>query len=153
MNLKEFGLMLNSELNTVYNKLDEELDLDNPLTDYFINSTHNTYLTGHQIHGKAKASMYSRAVLNGYRLVELDCYNGDNDTIRVTHGYTLVGEVNAKDILIELRNNSFKNSDLPVILCIENHLDQKHQKVLVDLFNDIENKQLKEEIEIAHGNN
>ena len=137
MNLKEFGIMLNSELNTVYNKLDEELDLDNPLTDYFINSTHNTYLTGHQIHGKAKSSMYSKAVLNGYRLVELDCYNGDNDTIRVTHGYTLVGEVNAKDILIELRNNSFKNSELPVILCIENHLDKKHQKVLVDLFNDI----------------
>ena len=24
MNLKEFGLMLNSELNTVYNKLDED---------------------------------------------------------------------------------------------------------------------------------
>ena len=137
MNLKEFGLMLNSELNTVYNKLDEELDLDNPLTDYFINSTHNTYLTGHQIHGKAKASMYSKAVLSGYRLVELDCYNGDNDTIRVTHGYTLVGEVNAKDILNELKNNSFINSDLPVILCIENHLDKKHQKVLVDLLNDI----------------
>ena len=137
MTLKEFGIMLNSEINTVYNNLDDELDLDNPLTDYFINSTHNTYLTGHQIHGKAKASMYSRAVLNGYRLVELDCYNGDNDNIKVTHGYTLVGEVNAKDILIELRNNSFKNSDLPVILCIENHLDQKHQKVLVDLFNDI----------------
>ena len=137
MNLKEFGIMLNSEYNSIYTNLQEDLDLDHPLTDYFINSTHNTYLTGHQLHGKSTAKMYSHAVLNNYRLVELDCYDGDGNNIIVTHGYTFVEKINAKDILNELKENSFISSDLPVILCIENHLDKKHQNVLVDLLKDI----------------
>ena len=82
-------------------KILNPINMNYPLTDYFINSTHNTYLTGHQIHGKAKSSMYSKAVLNGYRLVELDCYNGDNDDIIITHGFTFCGEILLKEIIFQ----------------------------------------------------
>ena len=42
--------------------------------------------------------MYSLSVLEGYRLVELDCYNGNGDDIIITHGYTLVTKLKLDDI-------------------------------------------------------
>ena len=81
--------------------------------------------------------MYSFAVLEGYRLVELDCYNGNNDDVIVTHGYTLVSKINVIDILNELKKSAFVNSPYPAILSIENHLDKKHQVILANLFREI----------------
>ena len=139
MNLQEFSLMLYSDFLLVNNidKINSNLNENSPLTDYYINSTHNTYLTGHQLIGKSSAHMYSIAVLEGFRLVELDCYNGNDDEIIVTHGYTFVSKLNVKDILIELKKSAFINSPYPVILSIENHLDKKHQKILANLFVEI----------------
>ena len=139
MNLQEFSLMLYSDFLIVNNidKINSNLNENSPLTDYYINSTHNTYLTGHQLIGKSSAHMYSIAVLEGFRLVELDCYNGNDDEIIVTHGYTFVSKLNVKDILIELKKSAFINSPYPVILSIENHLDKKHQKILANLFVEI----------------
>ena len=76
--------------------------------------------------------MYAFAVLMGYRLVELDCYNGQGDDIIITHGYTFVSKLKLEDVLKELKENSFKNSPFPVILSIENHLDKKHQKIMAE---------------------
>ena len=136
LDLKEFSNMLNSFLLTVYNKKKQstELDTSHSLTDYIINSSHNTYLRGHQLKGYSDPKMYAYAVLMGFRLVELDCYNGQDDDIIITHGYTLVSKLNLEDILKELKENAFKNSPYPVILSIENHLDQKHQKILAEKF-------------------
>ena len=62
--------------------------------------------------------MYSFAILAGYRLVELDCYNGENDDIIITHGFTLVTKLKLEDVLIEIRENDFKNSPSPIIISI-----------------------------------
>ena len=133
LNLKEFSNMLHSYLLTVYdkNKQNNELDTSHSLVDYYINSSHNTYLKGHQLKGLSDPKMYSFAILGGYRLVELDCYNGEDDDIVITHGFTLVTKLKLEDILIELRENGFKNSPYPIILSIENHLDDKHQQIMV----------------------
>ena len=132
LNVKEFTDMLNSSMLTVYNKSKQnnELNTSHCLVDYYINSSHNTYLKGHQLKGLSDAKMYSFAILSGYRLVELDCYNGEGDDIIITHGFTLVTELKLEDVLIELRENAFKNSPYPVILSIENHLDDKHQQIM-----------------------
>ena len=133
LTLFEFNLMLNSISLNVYNQkvLNNKLDLNRPISDYFINSTHNTYITNHQLAGKSSTKMYSTSLLYNYRLVELDCYNGVGDSIIITHGFTFVSELNLEDVLYELKNSAFVNSDLPVILSIENHLDEKHQKIMV----------------------
>ena len=136
LNLKEFSNMLNSFLLTVYDKKKQmkELNTSHSLVDYYINSSHNTYLKGHQLKGLSDPKMYAFAVLKGFRLVELDCYNGQGDDIIITHGYTLVTKLKVEDILKELKENSFKNSPYPVILSIENHLDKKHQQILAERF-------------------
>ena len=132
LNLKEFSNLLNSFLLSIYDnkKQNSELDTSHSLVDYYINSSHNTYLKGHQLKGQSDPKMYSFAILAGYRLVELDCYNGEGDEIIITHGFTLVSKLKLEDVLIELRENAFKNSPYPVILSIENHLDEKHQQIM-----------------------
>ena len=139
LTLREFNNMLNSPQLSVYKfeKFIEELDMDKPLTDYFINSTHNTYITGHQLTGESSIKMYSLSLLEGYRLVELDCYNGQGDDIVITHGYTLVSKLNLEDILRELKSSAFTNSSMPVILSVENHLDEYHQNIMAKKFKEI----------------
>ena len=137
--IKDFNSMLNSQLLYIFKeeKIRESLNLDKPLTDYFINSTHNTYITGNQLAGSSSIKMYSLSLLEGYRLVELDCYNGEGDDIIITHGYTLISKLHLVDILKELKESAFKNSNLPVILSIENHLDKYHQEIMAKQFQEI----------------
>ena len=139
LDLKEFNNMLNSPLLTVYkmDKMNAKLNLDRPLTDYFIKSSHNTYITGHQLSGTSSSKLYSLCLLEGYRLVELDCYNGSGDDIVITHGYTLVSKLKLDDVLKELKSSAFINSSMPVILSIENHLDENHQNIMAKKLKEI----------------
>ena len=139
INFKELFLILHSNITNILNfiEINKRQNEKRPLNDYFINSTHNTYLTGDQIKSNSTSEMYGFSVLEGYRLVELDCYNGDDDNIIITHGYTFCGEINLIDILLQLKKFGFVNSDYPIILSIENHLDEHHQKIMSKLFQEI----------------
>ena len=103
-----------------------------PMNDFYINSSHNTYLTGHQFYGSSSDLMYKLAMDIGCRLVELDCYDGSGTDIKVTHGYAIVGKLKGKDVLQVLRQNAFLNSPYPVILSIENHLSKKYQDIMAN---------------------
>lgn len=64
-----FVRYLMSEDNNIMasNKFDICDDMDQPLAHYFINSSHNTYLTGHQLTGKSSVEIYRQCLLAGCR--------------------------------------------------------------------------------------
>ena len=96
-----------------------EKDLSHPVCHYFINCSHNSFLTGHQLYSRSSPDMYRRQLLLGVRSLEIDCWDGPRGQPIVTHGHTLCSSVSFDAVAKAIAETAFITSRCPVVLSLE----------------------------------
>lgn len=136
LSLKGFTkLMTSRELNSLRQECNSIThDMNQPLSHYFIATSHNTYLLSDQLIGASSGDAYIRALTSGCRSVELDVWDGEDGEPIIYHGHTLTSQILLRDVVEIISEHAFKTSKYPVILSIENHLSKEQESRMAEYF-------------------
>jgi len=130
-----FNSILFSPTNMIFNSayLKPYQDFTRPLTDYYVSSSHNTYLLSNQLTGESSVQAYINALKKGCRCVELDLWDGPNFEPIIYHGHTMTTKILFKDVIVALKQQAFVDNPFPLILSFEMHCGLKAQKKIADI--------------------
>lgn len=127
---------LTSYLTSTYNVPIEDIPanftLDRPLHEYYISSSHNTYLLGRQVAGQSSVEAYISVLSKGCRCVEVDCWDG-NDGPVVMHGRTLTSQVSFADVMTTISKYAFVKSQFPLLISLEVHCSRQQQAMMAEI--------------------
>lgn len=142
MSFDAFLSFLSSSSNSVYPSQIQTPKLDRPLSEYFISSSHNTYLLGRQFAGASSTEAYITALQNGCRCIEIDCWDGADGRPIVVHGRTMTSSVLFADCIDVINRYAFLSSEFPLILSLEVHCCAEQQLSMVNIMKEAFREQL-----------
>ncbi|XP_035204970.1 1-phosphatidylinositol 4,5-bisphosphate phosphodiesterase eta-2-like, partial [Stegodyphus dumicola] len=139
LSLEGFQKLLTMGQEDIFNKRHRTVyqDMTQPLTHYYIATSHNTYLIQDQLLGESSIEGYVQALKRGCRCLELDTWDGPDEEPIIFHGYTLTSRILLKDVLEAIKKYAFSVSQYPIILSIENHCSVPYQEKMAHYFRTI----------------
>jgi phosphatidylinositol phospholipase C delta len=114
-----------------------ETDTSHSIASYFVSSSHNTYLAGHQLTGKALASRFTTLLTNAVRCVEADCWPDGAGDIKVTHGWTATDSLPFKEVCEAIAAaDDVDGNAFPIVVSLECHVPAELQPRMVQIMKD-----------------
>lgn len=114
-----------------------EYSLNRPFNEYFISSSHNTYLVGRQIADVASIEGYISTLVRGCRSVEIDCWDGSEGQPIVKHGYAMTNSISFREVINTINKYAFVASPFPLWVSLEVHCGAAQQEVMAETMKEI----------------
>ena len=93
------------------------MDMSYPITEYFIYTSHNTYVSGNKYNSDSKLEMYEINLKKGCRCIELDIMQTKEDALIVKHKSSQ-NNILLEDVLRTIKNVGFTFNSFPIIVCV-----------------------------------
>lgn len=114
-----------------------EYTLDRPMNEYFISSSHNTYLLGRQVADQSSVEGYITSLVKGCRSIEIDCWDGSDGQPVVQHGYAWTNAISFREVITIVNKYAFVANNYALWVSLEVHCNSAQQVIMADVMKEV----------------